>query len=209
VILVAWDAARLWSRGSDEGLFYLGAIAGPVLLLAALSPPFLFPRYLLVPLLFLLIVLGRALATLFAASPAGRVAATALLLSFAGGNGVHLAAVVRERHGMHRSALTVIGASRSGPITVTSPSLDQWSALPLRFYSRRMGLEDRIRYVPRAESGRASAPVVDWLIEPAQPCTDAPPENFERPDGTRFMLRARYPVCGPSGMSWFLYAATP
>jgi hypothetical protein len=207
--LVLWDARRLWLEGSDEGLFYIGVILGPVVFLAALSPPYLFPRYLLVPLLFLLVVAGRRLASW---SRSGRwqpavcaLAAGALLL----GNGVHIRSLARERQGNHTRAVQEIARSASdAPALVTSPSLDDWTELPLRFYGRALGLEGRIAYVPRANvAGRSgAAQPITWIIEPAQPCTPESPTVWTLRPGQTYDLDARYPVCGPSGMSWSLYS---
>ncbi len=151
--LVLWDARRLWAEGSDEGLFYIGTILGPVVLMTALSPPYLFPRYFLVPLFFLLVVAGRRTAALARSSTRGRWATVAVLLLFITGNGVHVARMFRERYGNHSSAVRLLAASPSARgVTVTSWSLDQWTQLPLAFYASRLGLNDRIEYIPRAEA---------------------------------------------------------
>jgi hypothetical protein len=208
-VLVAWDARRLWLEGSDQGLFYVGAIAGPVVLLAALSPPFLFPRYLLVPLLFLLAVTGRALARLWTESTVGPPIAVALLVGFLWGNGMHLVRLVEQRHGNHEDAVRLLaGAGVKTPVAVTSRSLDAWTELPLQFYARTLGLTGRIEYVPRGR--RRTMPVdarpIEWLVEPSEPCAALPGPRLRLPSGDVYVLTSAFPVCGPSGMSWSLYA---
>jgi hypothetical protein len=206
--LVAWEARRLWRERSDEGLFYVGAILGPVALIAALSPPFLFPRYFLVSLFFLLILMGRSAAALAGTSRAGRWAAAAGVAAFLFGNGSHLAALARERQSNHVAAWQTM-AGGPQPVTVASWSLDQWTEMPLRFYSSRLGFGNRVTYIRRtALSGRRpDAAPIDWVLEIAQPCT--PPPAPRRPlTGSHevYVLRKSFAVCGPSGMSWFLFA---
>lgn len=206
--LVLWDAWRLQAEESDEWLFSLGTIVGPIVLMAALSPPLLFPRYFLVPLFFLLPVIGRRLAALAQTFPGGRWAAGAIVIAFVIGNGVHVATFARERHGNHVAALQMI-AGAADHVTVSSWSLDQWTELPLAFYSPRLGLDRRVTYVPRADlaSRPADAPRIDWALEVSQPCT--PPTEPRRVlPGTNdtYVLVGSFPVCGPSGMSWLVYA---
>jgi hypothetical protein len=153
VVLILWDAVRLWSAGSDEGLFYVGAIVAPVALLAGLSPPFLFPRYFLVPLLFFLVVAGRSLSRLSSASSNGRLVSATIVALFLAGNCRHIVELVQQRYGTHAAALSLIATSRpDGALYVSSPSLDQWTAMPMAFYSRRIGFNDRLRYIPRVDS---------------------------------------------------------
>ena len=209
-VVVLWDAHRLWSEGSDEGLFYLGTILGPVVLMTALSPPYLFPRYFLVPLFFLLIVAGRRTAALARSSTRGRWAAVAAVVLFVGGNAVHVTTIFRERYRNHSSAVRMLAdGTPEREVTVTSWSLDQWTQLPLAFYASRLGLGDRIEYIPRAELSRrvATAPRIDWVTEVTPPCHAPPPTRRSLPTGPgTYVLTRSFPVCGPSGMSWYVYS---
>ena len=210
VAVVLWDARRLWAEGSDEGLFYIGTILGPVVLMTALSPPYLFPRYFLVPLFFLLVVTGRRTAALAMSSTRGRWATVAVLLLFIAGNGVHVARMFRARYGNHTSAVRLLAANPPARgVTVTSWSLDQWTQLPLAFYASRLGLNDRVEYIPRAELTRraATAPLVDWVTEVTPPCDPPPPARRSLPSvGGTYALTGSFPVCGLSGMSWYVYS---
>jgi hypothetical protein len=211
-LLVIIDARWLWSAGSDEGLFYAGAVLGPIIFVASLSPPYLFPRYFLVPLFFLLVVAGRQLARLSRTPVVGSSLAMALVLPFLTGNGLLLASVVRERHGVLSAAVDTLTARTAvSPAVVTSRSLDQWTELPLRFYARRMGVDDRIVYVTRGEiaDGRADPANVLWSIEPSPPCGLPPAADLSLPQGHVLHLVRSFHVCGPSGMSWALYGRVP
>ena len=210
VALVIWDTRRLWAEGSDEGLFYVGTILGPVVLMTALSPPYLFPRYFLVPLLFLLVVAGRRTAALARSSARGRWAVITVVLLFVTGNAIHVTRNFQERHGNHSAVVRLLAASApASDVTVTSWSLDQWTQLPLAFYASRLGLSDRIEYIPRAELTRraATAPPIDWVTEITPPCDAQPPRRRSLPsDGRTYVLTGSFPVCGPSGMSWYVYS---
>lgn len=212
VALVSWDARRLWREGSDEGLFHVGAVLGPATLLAALAPPYLFPRYFMVSILFALVVSGRSLARLWRRSRTGRVTAAVLVILFMAGNGTHLATVARDRTGHYPAVVTRIVESRPGrEVVVASPSLDQWSEMPLRFYERAMQLGNRIHFVPRADIARRApdVPSIDWVIEPEEPCDSDPANPLTLRNGEVFLLQEAHRVCGPSGMSWFLYSPRP
>jgi hypothetical protein len=99
-------------------------------------------------------------------------------------------------------------AARPGRIVITSRSLDRWTELPFAFYGRRLGVSDRIEYVRRDDvAGRLQrGERVDWVIEPSQPCMASAPTELTVPSGGVYILKRTFPVCGPSGMTWSLYA---
>jgi hypothetical protein len=205
LLVVVWDARQLWIEGSDEGLFWIGAVVGPVVLIAALSPPFLFPRYFLVPLFFSLLIAARCLSRMFARGWAARCLAGLTLAGFLVGSGAALSAAARDRYRNHAHAVGVIASVGHNPVRVTSESLDQWTELPLRFYGAEQHVLHRLQYIPRRSIPRDGA-AVDWVVEPAQPCSPPPAATRTLPGGAVFVLRHSFPVCGPSGMAWHLYA---
>jgi hypothetical protein len=208
ISVVAWDARCMWLEGSDEGLFTVGAIVVPVVLMAALSPPYLFPRYFVVPLFFLLVVAGRRIGDLAHSSTRGRWVALAVVFLFLIGNGRHLNELRRERSGSLPAAVRLVAAGPSAhPTTVTSWSLDQWTEMPLAFYAHRLSLEDRLRYVPRSDvAGQTpTSDAIDWVIEPTEPCLPPPAARRALSGRGTYVLTKSFPICGPSGMSWFLY----
>ena len=210
-LVVLHDARASWREGTDDGLFYVGALFGPIIFVAALAPPFLFPRYFLVSLFFLLIVTGRQLARLAATSRLGAAFAVALAVLFAGGNGTHLVALARDRASNHSSAVRfVAGSDQSRPSLITSVTLDRWTELPLMFFAERLSVADRLAYLPRGEGARTPAPPpIDWVIEARQPCSAPPAERRRLASGHVVALSREFPVCGPSGMSWAIYRPEP
>ena len=205
-LLVVWDAWHLWREGSDEGLFYIGVIFGPVVLVAALSPPWMFPRYFLISLLFLLLLVARWLARLWHV-PHARPAVAAILLLFFAGNLRHIVPFSEYGRGEGAQALRVIAGSSTAPtITVTGLPVDLWTDLPLHFYDRVLGLGGHLRYVRRDDSSASSA---DWVVVQSQSAQTAPRVSVELRPGSLFEWRASYPAYGPSGMFWSIYQHAP
>jgi hypothetical protein len=208
--LVVWDAYRLWREGSDAGLFFVGAIFGPPVIVAALSPPWLFPRYFLVSLLFLLLVAGRSLARLWCRPGWGRLTAGAVLFLFVAGNARHIVPFSQYGRGLASQATLVLAASRpSGEIFVTGRPVDLWSSLPMAYYEHAFGLGNRLHYVLAADLRKPGTPApMDWLIVQSQTDEEAP-GDVSLTGGGRFVLEHAYPQYGPSGMRWWLYRREP
>jgi hypothetical protein len=205
--LVVWDARQLWREGSDEGLCFVGTIVGPPVFVAALSPPWLFPRYFLVSLLFLLLAAARSLARLWGRGPWGRLAAGVILLLFAVGNARHLVPFSQYGRGLASQAIRAMVDSRpSGEILVTGRPVDLWSSLPIAYYEHALGLGERLHYVARADLQKPGLPAhMDWLIVQAQTDEAGPAAAVVLAGDGRFVLEHAYPEYGPSGMRWFLY----
>lgn len=145
VALVVWDARQFWTEGSDEGLFFVGAVLGAPILISALDPPFLFPRYFLISALFFLLVIARVLARLWRSGSARRVLAAATLCAVLAGNLAHLRLFARDGRGHLAEAVEdMVNRTPDHPAVVSTRSLDQWSELPILFYERKLQLGDAI-----------------------------------------------------------------
>jgi hypothetical protein len=205
--LVIGDARQLWREGSDEGLFYVGAIFGPPILVAALSPPWLFPRYFLVSLLFLLLVAARSLARLSRRAAWGRPTTAAVLLLFVAGNIRHIVPLSAYGRGLASQAVREMADSSSpAGVFVTGLPVDLWSSVPIPFYEHALGLGDRLHYVPRGDLQKPGAPArIAWLIVQRQTDQTPPDDAVGLTGYGRFVLRHDYPQYGPSGMQWLLY----
>jgi hypothetical protein len=206
--LVITDAIWLWQdEASDEGLFYVGTILGPPLLVAALNPPWLFPRYFLVSLVFFLLVIARQLRRLLGAGVWGRVVAVAALAGFCAGNFWHLARFDRDGRGGASAAVEYMTAhSATNPASVTGEPVDLWTAMPLAFYSRLQGDSSRLSYVPRTDVGRSiPAASIEWVVIQNQDAEVQPAPTVTLSPGAEFVLRTSHGFYGPSGMNWFVY----
>ena len=207
IAIVLWDARRLWREGSDEGLFYVGTILGPIVLMTALAPPYLFARYFLVSLLFFQLVLGRLLARLWEAAHPLRVPAAAALVMICAGNIWHIEQFSTYGRGQASVAIEDLEESAKGEVVVSSTSLDRWNTLPIEFYERVLHLPRHIRYVPRDEFRASTA--VEWVIDQSQALHPEPAARLEPRPGEIYTLHRPYPAYGPSGLHWFLYQREP
>ena len=203
--LVVWESHRLWREGSDEGLFYVGAICGPPIFVAALAPPWLFPRYFLVSLTFVLFLLAQNLARRWE-TPGWRLVAAAVVAAFIGGNTAHVVHLTVRGRGHAAEALQEIAESSPAPaIQITGQPIDLWTTLPLAFWDRVLGLNGRLHYIRRDDPEAASA---DWLVVQSQR-DDQPASSVSLSSTGSFVLKKSYPAYGPSGMMWSIYQRAP
>jgi hypothetical protein len=210
-LLFTVDSRRLWAEGSDEALFYVGTVLGPVAMIWALSPPYLFPRYFVVALVFLLLVLARLLAGLWLDVPRARPVVVGIVLAMALGNVLHVIPFSRYGRGGASKAIAAIATTTdTTPIVVTSPSVDLWSVFPIRFYERKLGLGERIRVISREELAATpqTHPPIDWLIVPTLDHDLVRPAAIHLDGVGSFVLLHRYAAYGPSGMTWIVYRRT-
>jgi hypothetical protein len=208
-LVLAVELRALAREGDDRWLLHLGVIVlAPALTLGLLGRQYLFARYFLVPLAFLLLVLASALARLARGPGFGRVAAAILLLAFAAGNAAHLAPFYDHGRGGASAAVRRILASPPGEIVVSGAPVDLWTAGPLAFYARRIDPARVVRYVERT-AVRAGGVTPDWFVEQSYAREPQVPETTLRFAGEPFDLAASYPAYGPSGLAWFLYRRRP
>ncbi len=200
-VLLAWELRQLRREGSDQWVLYLGVIVlAPVGTLAFLAKDYMFARYFILPLTFLLLVVGRALARLWALPRWGMPLCVALLLAVAAGNGAHLVRFWDHGRGGASSAVRyMLEHSPQVPSFVASEPIPLWADLPLRYYQRGLS-KMPLRLVPVA-----SPTGFDWFILQSQERDPPVRRELTLPNGQRLALRKHYPCYGPSGMHWFLY----
>jgi hypothetical protein len=204
--LVAWDCWRLRAEGSDEWVLSVGTIVlAPAATLALAPGDFVFARYFVVPLSFLLLAGGRALARLRALPRAGPALVTVLVVLFLVGNLAHLRPFWDHGRGGASWAVARMRAlpgDDASPIFVTSRPEDNWAIVPIYYYEQRLPAPHRLRYRP---ASRPPPQGFDWLILQTPDPDPPPPAPEVRLGGQRLVLDASYPAYGPSGMHWFLY----
>lgn len=207
VVLLVVDISRDVRSRRDEWLFTLGVIAGPVALVSALHPPFLYPRYFLVSLVFLLLAAARTLARLWTAGSWPRAVAATILTAFMIGNANHLVHFARDGHGHAAEAIaTMLRLTPTSQLVITSPSVDRWSTYPLQFYSRVQRPASSIRFVSREDIDRDDQRSLefDWYVIPSEDDIERP-ERVTLKSGRSFSRVARYAAYGPSAMFWTIY----
>jgi hypothetical protein len=194
-VIVVWDTLQLQAEGSDQWLFCVPVILGPPLSSAVLSPGLFYPRYFLVSLLVLLLMLARSLAA-------------GLVVLMLAGNLSHTVRFWRVGRGGASRALSYLVANSGQPeIRVSSEPIDLWATLPIRFYERKLNLGSRIHYVSHARMTGANTPdeQLDWIIIQTLDARSGRAATLRLAAGEAFTLQSEYPNYGPTGMNWFLY----
>jgi hypothetical protein len=202
--LVLWDARQLWFEGSDAGLFFVGAIFGPVIFVAALAPAWLFPRYFSVSLIFLLLVVARALARLWTVSRAAQVAVAAVVCALAVTNVHNIVWYAVDGHGHASDAVRFMATASPTPSRVTGVPVDLRIAFPLEFYQRVEGLGHPLEYVSNKDAQTPRLEPVEWLVVQNDEDTFVP-KATETVAGVPFDLRRQFDAFGPSATRWFVY----
>jgi len=199
------EIVQLAREKRDLWVFFLVVLAAPFVLLALSRPAMLFPRYFLVAIPFLLLLLGRGFSRLWMSGMAGRGVAGAVLGLFLLGNGVNLAALYRDGRGHYLEALAFMSSNTAGPAITVSSDYDFRIRPLVDFYAARLPREKPVVYVTQAMlKGGAAA---EWVI-----ChnTDNDPQpgfgtSFDAGHGRFYALVKSYPFAWLSGVRWFVY----
>jgi hypothetical protein len=194
LLLVAELARRIrrfWpGRASDEPeaylwVFYAVVIALPVWLALLLDPPFLFPRYFLVSIVFALLLVASLIGSL------GRGWGAAVLLALVvGANAWAWGRFASEGRGHYQEALErILLDSKPGRDVHVGSDQDFRNRMIVTFYRERMGEKAaRLTYV-----SRSSGEVDYWIgTVPGSACEGC-------------QLLETYPSSAMSGASWRVY----
>jgi hypothetical protein len=128
-------------------LFYAAVLGLPLWLTVVLDPPFLFPRYFLVSIGFVPVLLASLTVSV------SRLGALALLSLYLATNAVSWARFASEGRGHYEHALRDILASSSDELILVGSDQDFRSEMVVRFYRERIGKDaERIRYVRKDEA---------------------------------------------------------
>jgi hypothetical protein len=170
------------AEGRPRLIFYGVVIVLPLVAALALRPPFLFPRYFLVSLVFVPMLLSSALAG--AKRPYRLVALAALVVL----NGWSWLTFVNDGRGHYAAAVRDMLAAAPGPVSVVSDHPFRTTTV-LEFYDRRVDPERRVVLV----DGPADFYVVSGD-------SGTPPASC-----AGCALLGEYPSTPLSGASWRVY----
>jgi hypothetical protein len=188
--------------GEREWPFRATLILVPVLVVAVVRPSFLFLRYFLVTVPFLLLVLARLLSRLSQRFPA----VTALLALAVLASGINDSARFLEiGRGHYREVVTYIGRHGGARTSVTSDH-DGRTGMLLAYYVPRLGFRQRVDYHSFMD---LPAEGTDWLITHSFERDPTPP-LIEQRGPWKYRLVYHAPYFGElSGFHWFLYQRAP
>ena len=194
-------------RRSDPGeaIFYLGAIVVfPLLLVIVRGSPILYVRHFLLPIAFVLLLLGALLGALWRHGPRGRAAAAALLAAYGIANGAHLRALLAYGRGENAAALRfVLAESAPGPVSIGADD-DYRIQRVVAFHGAEVPGGERIRFETRAEWD-AAGPA--WLLvnREAQELPLPRGDEIRDANGRRFGYVRAFPAAPLAGLHWFVY----
>ena len=190
---------------SDAWLLFGGAILiVPTLLLALKRPNALYARYFIVPIVFMLVLTGFCLASLYERGGWRRALCVALMGLYLLVNSWHIGELFSLGRGQYRQAVSFLTAhSRSLPVTVGGDHDFRIPAV-LFFHAQEMHVGNDIRYYPR-NSWPLQGP--EWVIMHKESFVEASPPRAEFVDGSgnHYDFVKAFPSAPLSGLHWFLY----
>jgi hypothetical protein len=205
--LVGYGLWLMHEKGTNRWVLYLGVIVvAPALTLVLVTPKILYARYFILPLTFLLLLLGRILGHVAGVSKVGALVAAAMGIAFVLGNYYnHIRPfLLNGGRGQYREALQDMAAGPgSAPITVAVDHPFRTPAM-IAFYKRRQSFPREFRMVPLPVLVAGRTAPVDWIIIHTQDHDPLPPDLSPQLAPAYAFVKS-YPCYGPSGMHWFLY----
>jgi hypothetical protein len=198
-VVVALELRALRADRRGEWVLMSAAIAYPMLVTAISRPPFVHPRYFLIPLAVLQLILVSAAGRALRAGGWRRVAAGVLLGLIVVGHARRVAAFFEVGRGQYVEALTLIAERSRGPATVSSD--DVMTRMLVEHHAR--GLTPPISFVME-EDVLARGEGTDWWIT-GWVQGDGPPATATGPLGERYAWVASFRSTSMSGTPWHVY----
>ncbi len=198
----AWEVGRMARGRRSEWAFFATLFLAPPLVVAWVRPLFIAPRYFIVTVPFLLLLVAISLARLARRGTWGRATAAAAIAVVVAGSAVHDARLLRYGRGSYRDAIEyIVRNSPPGGATVASDN-DFRNTEVLGFYAPTVPGADLLAYVPRSAWG-LYAPL--WLLQHDFSEDPRPPPDLLGPQGRPYRLVREFPCAGLSGWNWELY----
>ena len=185
----------------DTALFFpVVLVVAPALCLLLRSSDVLYPRYFLVCVPFLLLLLASLLARAWRGAPALRIAAGLALVLTVAGNSVPIAGLLRAGRGQHSAALRFLAAETPpGPIEIGVRGDHN-----LQLLSRHAAALVPPRQVVVRDPGSPVPEPPLWVLADSQDAGFEPPRDV-RAFGRRYALAREFLFSGLSGICWFVY----
>ncbi|HME87851.1 MAG TPA: glycosyltransferase family 39 protein [Chthoniobacterales bacterium] len=201
-------AIGLWGlirKGSDDWVFYLGAIVIAPLAMAFIDRGTLhYVRYFVVALAFLLLLFGRLLGSLFQSGRTGKIACGFVCLLFVALNSWDVGTLFAYGRGHIADAINFMAQSASTQPLAFGGEQDFRIQFVLAFYWREMMAGKPADYYDH-EHWPSEGP--DWVIFHKESFRQPvmPGRRFTDKFGNWFELVRTFPTAPLSGVHWFLY----
>lgn len=195
-----------WREKSDIWIFFAAVIVVVPIVLALMRPTeFVFVRYFIVSIAFLLLLLAVVLTWLWERGPVGRVVAGLLLIVYLIGNSYHVGELFQYGRGRITEAIQFMAEHSKQESAVTfGGDHDLRIMFVLRFYLKYMMQEKATQYY-----GQGMWPVdgLDWVICHQDSFEQPKPPGPQLTDGfgNNYELVRIFPTAPLSGVHWFVY----
>jgi len=204
-VLVAAGITLVELVRSDSDLWLplaAGALGLPALVLLLAGPAVLYPRYFLVSMLFLQLLVSWGLVRLFDRARFGKLLYLALLAAMLAGNAASTARLLAVGRGGYQAAVQFMLEHGTDEQLTVGSDHDFRNGLVLEYYFLRSGSPRRLAYFSQ---GHWPSVGPEWVLWHSQEPTFSPPQTFRDESGQTYSLQAVFPYAGLSGWHWAVY----
>ena len=183
----------LRAHGDAEWKLLVGAIVVPWLPLLVTQPPFLYPRYFLISVMFSLLATAGGLGWLWRQRTWGRPVYGTILTAFLIGNGLHIGGLLQHGRGQLLETLRYIAESDPHPVITLTSDHNHGVGMLVSFYARYLPPGRELKYV-ECQHWPAEPPT--WLVFHVLEHSESTlGSEVEIPDdGSRYRLERSYPA---------------
>jgi hypothetical protein len=181
--------------------FLLVTCIVPGLLLTLYQPDYFYPRYLLVCLPFVYLVVARALSQALDNNAAIRLLAIGIIAAISAGSALQYAELARLGKGDYPQGVADLFAATDADTFTVGSDFDFRNKALLDFYTRYRSDAKRMTYMEK--SWESAQPVDFFFAHNLQP-GHKPAHDITLKSGNYRLLK-EYPFAGLSGWNWYLY----
>jgi hypothetical protein len=204
-VLIAAGAAlfELYRSGFDLWLPLAAAIfVLPAAALLMTRPAVIYPRYFLVSMLFLQLLISWGLVQLLHRARHGKILYVLFLIAILAGNAMATTRLLAVGRGGYQAAVRfMLEHAADNELTVGSDH-DFRNGLVLQYYFQRSGSHRGLVYYSLGQWPQAGP---EWVLIHSQEATFAPRETLRDEAGNAYVLQAVFPYSGLSGWHWAVY----
>jgi len=202
-LLVVYACVRPGGRQSGLWVLYVvSLLLAPAALIWLHPVEYLYPRYFVVCLPVLLLLLTEVLAALCTLR-GGKLISATLLVLLCLGNGVEAYRFFQDGRGHYLAALQYIAANTRGPSITLSGDQDFRTQTTIAYYRRFLPSDKPIQYFPGTVW---PLPGPEWLLLSTQAGDQPPAGEFRISNDLRYRLARTYPCSARfSGFDWYVY----
>lgn len=202
-MIAVTELSRMRRERDSAWIFYAMIVLVFPIVVVALRPPLLYPRYFLLNTAFLLLMLASLCARMVRQRRALAAVAGVALAIFCIGNATRVGWFLRDGRGDHRAALLWLASQSAKQRLTVTGSNDFALRNEIAFHGGDLPDGKVIVYQSIFRLFRQGA---DWLIVRREAHDPEPEPVVEDPHGNRYAQQRRFPSYGPSGADWYLFA---